>query len=143
MASPALPSITALCPYLHVADVDASLTFYALLGLHSSDAMRGPDGRAFWASASCDGARVMFARASGKVDASVQAALLYLYSPDVRALRVRLLAAGLNDGGTFAGETGVIHLSTVYQVSTPFYMPAGELRLSDPDGYCLLIGQTA
>jgi hypothetical protein len=30
---------------------------------------------------------------------------------------------------------------TVSEVTYPPYMPKGEVRVDDPDGYCLLIGQ--
>jgi hypothetical protein len=29
----------------------------------------------------------------------------------------------------------------VSEIGRPFYMPNGEIRITDPDGYCLLIGQ--
>jgi hypothetical protein len=29
----------------------------------------------------------------------------------------------------------------VFEIVPRFYMPAGELRIHDPDGYCLLVGQ--
>jgi hypothetical protein len=29
----------------------------------------------------------------------------------------------------------------VGEITRPFYMPAGEFRLEDPDGYVLLVGQ--
>jgi len=59
------------------------------------------------------------------VDAEAQGIFLYLYTPDVNALYAELETAGLNPGG----------------LHNPPYMPAGEFRLSDPDGYVLLIGQ--
>jgi hypothetical protein len=67
----------------------------------------------------------MFARASGPVDASQQAVLFYLYSPNLVALREHLISAGVR----------------VSPVTYPDYMPKGEVRVEDPDGYTLLIGQ--
>ena len=29
----------------------------------------------------------------------------------------------------------------IFSLTRPFYMPNGEVRVHDPDGYCLLIGQ--
>jgi hypothetical protein len=67
----------------------------------------------------------MFARASAPVIASQQAVLFYLYSPNLVALREHLVANGVK----------------VSPISYPDYMPKGEVRIDDPDGYCLLIGQ--
>ena len=68
----------------------------------------------------------MFARASGPVIASQQAVLFYLCSPDLIALRDHLLATGVKTS----------------PITYPDYMPKGEIRVDDPDGYCLLIGQS-
>jgi len=45
---------------------------------------------------------------------------------------------------TQAGVTGLIPMPDGVRVSAithPAYMPKGEVRVDDPDGYCLLIGQ--
>ncbi len=73
------------------------------------------------------GARLMLALADGPVDESQQAVLFYCWSTDVRALH-----GELRDAGIAVGE-----------IEHPFYMPAGEFRLVDPDGYVLLVGQLA
>lgn len=67
----------------------------------------------------------MLAQADGPVDPAVQAILFYLYADDVAALREHLKRNSVE----------------VSEVSRPFYMPEGEIRLTDPDGYVLLIGQ--
>jgi hypothetical protein len=67
----------------------------------------------------------MFALASGQIIASQQEVLFYLYSSDLVALRQHLLDRGVE----------------VTQITYPFYMPNGEIRLEDPDGYVLLVGQ--
>lgn len=143
-ASQSPPVVTGLVPMVFVADIERSLTFYAHLGFERGDTMPNHSGKTCWASMSSVMARIKFALASPEPDPSVQAIILYLYAPDVVRLRERLLAAGLRDGGKFGdrvlpdGERSV-----VYEVTRPFYMPAGELRVHDPDGYCLLIGQLA
>ena len=71
------------------------------------------------------GARLMLALADEPVDPQQQAVLFYCWTPDVRALQSELRA-----GGVEAGE-----------IEHPFYMPAGEIRVVDPDGYTLLVGQ--
>lgn len=52
--------------------------------------------------------------------------LVYLYAPDVAAYRAELI-------------TRVV---TVSLITHPPYMPEGEFRIDDPDGYCLLVGQS-
>lgn len=115
--------------YAHVADVPRSIAFYSHLGLE----VRGTHeegGRMVWAFMTAADTRtqspgLMLAQGNGAIEAGEQAVLFYCWTPDVRALRDELLAAGVEVG----------------RVTTPFYMPAGEIRLEDPDGYVLLIGQ--
>lgn len=144
---PATAAVSNLITYAHVADVDASLAFYALLGFEPQNTMKDPSGRAFWALArSGEGgkAEIMFARASGPVDAEQQAVLFYMYSADVAALRKHLLARGVRDGSIYPGHKGPNDgPSTVFEVAHPHYMTAGELRIADPDGYVILVGQLA
>lgn len=132
----------------HVADVDRSVEFYALLGFFCDSRHSGQDGRTFFASMSSGKARIMFTLASGPVDAAQQAVLFYMYARDVRGLRQHLLARGLADGGLPPGEhragkslppvpAGIV----VFEPIHPFYMPSGEIRIHDPDGYVILVGQ--
>lgn len=118
-------SVRALVPYAHVADVQRSIDFYAYLGFGPTDVSLDA-GVPVWALLVSDSARLMVAQAGEPVDAREQAVLFYLYAPDVSALRRQLEADGL----------------PVSEIAYPDYMPAGELRLHDPDGYLLLIGQT-
>ena len=67
----------------------------------------------------------MLALADGPVDASQQAVLFYCWTPDVQALHAELRAAGIEVG----------------PIESRFYMPRGEFRVADPDGYVLLVGQ--
>ena len=71
-------------------------------------------------------AHLMLARASETVDPKVQAVLFYLYCPDVPAFRNELIEAGI--------EVGPVH--------NPFYAPRGEFRVTDPDGYVLMVSHT-
>jgi catechol 2,3-dioxygenase-like lactoylglutathione lyase family enzyme len=122
--------LTGLWAYAHVADVPRSIAFYSQLGLEAR-ATHEVDGRTVWAfmTASEDtnvqSPGLMLAASDGTIDAGAQAVLFYCWTPDVQALRDELLAAGLKVG----------------RVTHPFYMPAGEIRLDDPDGYTLLVGQ--
>jgi catechol 2,3-dioxygenase-like lactoylglutathione lyase family enzyme len=128
--------------YAHVADVDASLAFYALLGFEPQNVLKDHGGHAFWARARSGKGEIMLARASGPIDAEQQAVLFYMYSNDVASLRKHLLAGGVRDAGAYRGAKGPNDgPSTVFNVGHPHYMPAGELRIADPDGYVILVGQ--
>jgi len=84
----------------------------------------------------------MFAAASGPIVPEQQAVLLYLYCADVAALRGHLLASGVADGAALRGGIDpAAGKSVVFEVTRPHYMPEGEVRVVDPDGYGLLIGQ--
>jgi Glyoxalase/Bleomycin resistance protein/Dioxygenase superfamily len=117
--------VTGLIPMAHAADVQRSVDFYKLLGMDVRGSLRNPSGQLQWVHLACDRADLMVTRASGPVVASQQAVLFYLYSPDLVGLREHLLASGVKVSG----------------ITYPEYMPKGEIRVDDPDGYCLLIGQ--
>lgn len=127
--------------FVHVADVERSLTFYGLLGFARSDDLQH-DGRTVWAEAMSGAARMMFAQAGPTPDPDAQAVLFYMYSRDVAALREHLLASGVHDGGEYCGQPGPNNGRCVaFAIHPRDYMPAGELRLHDPDGYVILVGQ--
>jgi catechol 2,3-dioxygenase-like lactoylglutathione lyase family enzyme len=116
---------TGLTPMAFVANVQRSIDFYALLGLTLRNTFNNPQGKLVWAHVQCEAAELMFSLASDPVIPSQQAVLFYLYSPDLVALRNHLLAQGIK----------------ISAISYPGYMPKGEMRVEDPDGYVLLIGQ--
>lgn len=148
---------TATCPQplrvndciamVHVADVDTAEQFYALLGFQCDNRYHRADGITNFASLASANANLFLARASGPVIPSQQAVLFYMYSSDVTGLRRHLLNHGLADGGIppgfrKRGEEGEMpERFAVYDICHPFYMPAGELRVQDRDGYTILIGQ--
>ncbi len=135
-------AVVALTPYAHVADVEQSLAFYALLGLVPGTRFKLPTGKTVWADASHGSARIMLAQADGEVDPTQQAVLFYLYCNDVAAMRGHLLSQGVHDGGRYCGQPGPNNgCRVVFEVTHPHYMPAGQVRVADPDGFCLLIGQ--
>lgn len=132
----------------HAADVDRSIAFYARLGFACQSRFAGPDGITNWTDLRCGAARLMLARASGTVRAADQAVLFYLYTPDVKALRAHLQQRGLGDAGPPPDQPGSRvgalpepPTAVVFDIVPRFYMPRGELRVHDPDGYCLLIGE--
>jgi catechol 2,3-dioxygenase-like lactoylglutathione lyase family enzyme len=110
-------------PMLHAMDIERSLAFYELLGFVTVDTDRGkPLG---WARTHCEGGALMFLRAEHAVDSAVQGVMLYMYSPDLRALRAQLQSSGV----------------AVAPISYPGYMPSGEIQLRDPDGYSVIVAQ--
>jgi catechol 2,3-dioxygenase-like lactoylglutathione lyase family enzyme len=123
--------IHGLTVHAQVADVHRSIDFYRHFGLElrNSHEEGGALVWAFVTSPAADpndaGARLMLALADRPVDPSKQAVLFYCWSADVRALHAELRGAGID----------------VDEIDHPFYMPAGELRVVDPDGYVLLVGQ--
>ncbi len=141
-ASVAVPvDVHRLVPMAHVGDVERSIRFYALLGFEVGDRM-ADNGRTIWAWIASGPASLMLSAAGEPVRPEHQSILFYLHCSDVAAMRAHLLACGVTDGGAFrGGPAQSAHVPTVFQVTHPHHMPAGELRVHDPDGYCLLIGQ--
>jgi hypothetical protein len=117
--------VTGLIPIPSVADVQRSMDFYKLLGMELRGQLKTSSGDLQWAHIACEQAELMFARATEPVVPSHQAVLFYLYSPNLVALREHLIAAGVR----------------VSPITYTDYMPKGEFRVEDPDGYTLLIGQ--
>jgi len=117
-----MPELTSLVPMAFVADVERSIAFYAKLGFTVRNTV-GEPGRVTWAWLKNGGANLMLARASDPVDAAAQAVLFYVYGPDVPAMHAELAAAGV----------------TVSAITSPFYAPRGEFRVTDPDGYAFMV----
>lgn len=147
--TPAAARVFDHVPMAHVASVDASIAFYAKLGFLCESRFTDPQQQPYYAAICSDAAELMLVRADGPVIASQQAVLFYMYTNDVKALRAHLLASGLKDGGVFAEratagqqcELDNVETSIVYSVTHPFYMLDGEIRIHDPDGYVVLVGQ--
>ena len=119
------PCVTGMIPMAHAADVQRSVDFYSLLGMSVRNSLRDPSGALQWVDLANEGAQLMLARSSGPVPSAEQAVLFYFYSPNLVALREHLLS----------------HAVQVSTIHYPEYMPKGEIRIEDPDGYVLLIGQ--
>jgi catechol 2,3-dioxygenase-like lactoylglutathione lyase family enzyme len=111
----------------HVRSVRRSIEFYRKLGFVEGNT-HTPEGgvEPVWAWLKSDGAQLMLAQASEPIDPEKQAVLFYLYCPDVAAFRSMLINAGVDAG----------------RVQHPFYAPRGEFRVTDPDGYVLMVTHT-
>lgn len=124
--------ISGLVAMIHVADVEASAAFYRLLGFEIGNQVP-KSGRPVWAWLYAPGApdwrrgpNLMIARTERPLRPELQDVLFYLYASDLPALREKLLRDGLSAG----------------EIEYPDYLPRGEFRLRDPDGYCLMIAQS-
>src|ERR1700732_3937472 len=77
-----------------------------------------------WVGRACTvKAAPMFLRAEHAADPRAQGILVYMYAPDLKALRAELRTRGVN----------------VPPIGYPEYMPSGEMRLVDPDGYSVIV----
>ena len=117
-------TVDGLVPYAHVADLTRSIQFYRRLGF-VVESTADHEGELAWASLRCGDARLMIALATAPIDPERQAVLFYVHAHNVAGIRKQLLADGME----------------ISEIRHPEYMPAGEIALYDPDGYCLVIGQ--
>ena len=119
--------VRSLVPMAHVRSVPVSIAFYARLGFGVEDTFT-PAGQEepSWAYLSSDRAQLMVAKADEPVVPGQQAVLFYSYCDDVPALREQLIAAGVEAG----------------PIQYPFYAPAGEFRIQDPDGFVIMVTHT-
>jgi hypothetical protein len=124
-------AITGVVAMLEVSDVEHSSEFYQWLGFEVGN--KDPaTGKMFWAWLYSPkapdwrrGPNLMLRRSEGEIRSQEQKVILYLYASELTVLRQALVDAGL----------------TPSEISYPGYLPLGEFRLFDPDGYCLMIAQ--
>lgn len=121
----ALHFLRGLVPMAHVADVARSIDFYRQLGFEIRNTLKNDD-QLVWAWLDNGKAHLMLSRSARPMNPNAQDVLFYLYAPDVAAYRGELEALGIRLG----------------PLTYPPYMPEGEFRINDPDGYCLLVGQS-
>ncbi|MGN6186159.1 MAG: VOC family protein [Thermoanaerobaculia bacterium] len=108
---------------LDVRDIARSLDFYKLLGFEIIDVDRDGE-RIVWARMHCKSGAVMFLPADEEEGERRDRQRMYLYTPDLPALREQLIAAGVDVG----------------RINYPPYMPSGELCVADLDGNAIFIG---
>jgi len=120
----ALKPLRGLVPMAHVADVARSIEFYRQIGFEVLNTLV-VEGRLQWAWVKSGTANLMLVRSSRPMNPEAQDVLFYLYALDVASYRNELAARGIS----------------VSELSYPEYGPDGEFGMSDPDGYCLLVGQ--
>ena len=115
-----------LVAFAHVASVQRSIDFYAHLGFKVGNSVI-PQGQVapVWAWLESEKANLMVGLADGPFDSAQQAVLFYLYFDNIKEAHAQLAARGHSPG----------------EIKYPFYMPGGECRLVDPDGYVLMLAQ--
>jgi len=119
-----LRSLVALA---HVASVPESIAFYRKLGFEVKNTFTPPEAKdPAWVWLEKGNARLMLSLASAPILPEEQAVLFYLYYDDIAATRRRLEEAGVPAG----------------PIEYPFYNPRGEFRVTDPDGYVLMLTHT-
>ena len=123
-----MAKLDSLVPMAFVGSVPRSIEFYRKVGFEVGNTFTPPERKEpTWAWLRSGSAHLMVARASHPVDASQQAVLFYLYCDDVPSFRGALERQGLAVG----------------EITYPFYSPRGEFRLTDPDGYALMISHAS
>jgi hypothetical protein len=124
--------VRGLVAMIHVAAVERSVEFYRRFGFEVGNFVP-PSGPMHWAwlyAPMVDdwrrGPNLMLTRTSRPINPDAQDVLFYLYATDLVALRNELLSHGIKSG----------------KISFPDYLPKGEFRTEDPDGYCLMVAQS-
>ena len=117
----------AFVPFIHVASVPRAIAFYRTLGFGVRNELpNDAGGEVVWAYLEAGTAQLMVARADEPVHPEQQAVMFYLYVDDVPGAHRELRAANIDPG----------------DIAYPFYCPRGEFRVTDPDGYTVMITHT-
>jgi catechol 2,3-dioxygenase-like lactoylglutathione lyase family enzyme len=116
--------VNRLVPFVHVEDVERSIAFYYHLGFVVVSVYKYR-GTPVWAELRSEGAELMVSTDGDSIDPAGQGVLFYLYSDNLAALREQLLSEGIHVGEIVDGTPG----------------PTREMRLTDPDGYVLMVAQ--
>ena len=132
--APSAVPISGIVAMIHVTDVERSAAFYRLFGLEIGNAVPRGEGPKHWAwlfsPSATDwrrGPNLMVTRSDRPLNPDAQDVLFYLYAADLPAVRATLLASGIAAG----------------EICYPGYLPEGEFRVTDPDGYTLMIAQSS
>jgi len=113
-----------LVPFVRVADLARSVAFYQLLGFRVVQYFP-QSGRQTWASMQTGTAHLMLEESPDDINPRHQRILFYLYAANLTGLREHLRRNGCLPSEIADGTPG----------------PKQEMRLSDPDGYTLMIAQ--
>jgi ketosteroid isomerase-like protein len=122
---PGWDEVTDVVAFVHVADLEASIAFYARLGFTVRHTFPRGGPQISWVWLENGRGRIMLQQAEAPIDDRNQGVLFYLYTRDLFGLRDRLVEAGVDAGEIVDGSPG----------------PRTEMRVADPDGYVLMIAQ--
>ena len=122
--SPPEQRVNGLIPFVHVEDVERSIAFYYHLGFVVASIYKYR-GLPVWAELRSDGAALMVSTDGDPIDPAGQGVLFYLYSNNLSGLREQILVEGIDVGEIVDGTPG----------------PRQEMKLTDPDGYVLMVAQ--
>lgn len=116
-----------LVPMAHVQDVERSMEFYRRLGFEEHG-RHTPEGETVpvWVWLKSGSANLMVTLAGEPVVARQQGVLFYVYCEDVPDYHAQLQRNGVNVG----------------PIKKPFFSPRGEFRVTDPDGYVVIVSHT-
>jgi DNA-binding MarR family transcriptional regulator len=116
-----------LIPFADVRDVRTSIAFYARLGFVVDGEMTQDDELVFASMHAklSRPARIMFRRACDPIQPKEQRVLFYCWTEELDALHARLTGEGLAPG----------------PIERPEPMREGEFHLTDPDGFCIVVGE--
>ena len=127
--------VSSIVAMIRVADVMNSAKFYRNLGFEIGNAVPRECPPFHWAWLYQPkapnwktGANLMLVSGEvpGTAESRAKTVLFYLYARDLKSLREKLLGEGISAG----------------EISYPEYLPEGEFRLQDLDGYTLMIAQS-
>jgi hypothetical protein len=124
VVSPPEQRVNGLIPFVHVEEIERSIAFYYHLGFIVASVYKYR-GRPVWAELRSEVAELMVSTDGDSIDPAAQGVLFYLYSSNLAGLREQILAAGIDVGEIVDGTPG----------------PRQEMRLTDPDGYVLMVAQ--
>src|SRR5262245_55961876 len=124
VVSPPEQRVNGLIPFVHVEDVERSIAFYYHLGFIVASVYKYR-GRPVWAELRSEGAELMVSTDGDSIDPAGQGVLFYLYSSNLDGLRDQILAEGIDVGEVVDGTPSARH----------------EMRLTDPDGYVMMVAQ--
>jgi catechol 2,3-dioxygenase-like lactoylglutathione lyase family enzyme len=127
--TPKEETVVDLVPFVHVTDVARSISFYETLGFRVIKRYE-PAGRLEFAGLEAtSSAKLMLARVDEVPERAdpdeASPGFLYLYTPDLEALRERLISAGFEPGEIEDGSPG----------------PTRELCVWDPDGHGHMVAE--
>jgi catechol 2,3-dioxygenase-like lactoylglutathione lyase family enzyme len=117
------PVLQSMVAATYVRDIDASRAFYGLLGFQEQSAGKAPTSA--WSALHCDAQSVLLTSTSPPLGIPPLPLLFYFYFDDVDAVVRAIEAAGVE----------AVHMGH------PPHALGGEVKLADPDGNTVLLGQ--